>query len=169
MPLSGGRPASIQRARFSWPPLGSAVAGAAKAGRQAGQAGQPFKRLADAAAMASRSLGWRLAFTLRASWPAMALGLLGGFLAQAVLPLAGAWLAGAVAAGCALASAACLLAGSAWERKADRPVPDARGLPAEAVLERSNAAQQVGHALGMAALALAAFAAGSGAASLAGL
>ena len=105
------------------------------------------------------ALRHRVAVSLRLGWPASLLGLGGGALAQALLPLKHAWLAGAVAVLWALLAVLLLAPG---------PAADA-GLPPRAQVERWGTAGQFGHAFLTAALGLAGLWLGAASVSALGL
>ena len=101
----------------------------------------------------TRRLADRAWVTWRTSWTALAVGAVGGFAAQALLPLQDSWLA-AAAAGAAAGVASLLL-------PIGQPQGDVAGLPPRTQVERWATPAQFGHAFATAALALAGFAAGA--------
>ena len=121
----------------------------------------PAARTAPAAA-AVRRVAARVALVGRTGWPLAALLLAAGAASAALLPVADAWLAGAVAASLAVLALGLLAIGEVLPPPGGPGREPSRepGVAPEAVLERSNGAQQVGHALGRAAFALLGFTAG---------
>ena len=108
-------------------------------------------------ALARHRLGLRLGAIARTGWPMAAVGIVGGALLGSLLPVDDGWLAAAVAAALAVLAVGLLATGEVL------PAPGGSApLPrdAAALLERANLAQQLGHALGRAALAVGGVAAG---------
>jgi hypothetical protein len=93
--------------------------------------------------LASR-LTRRAAIVWRLSWKGLAVGLVGGFVMQMLLPLHQAWLPAVVAAACAGLAIVLLPVG---------PEPDA-ALPVGAQVERWSTAAQFGRAFATAAFSL---------------
>ena len=114
-----------------------------------------------------RRVAWRFGNIVRSSWKPALVALIGGFAVELVLDLPDRWIAAAVSVASALGCALLLAVG---ERRDPRlhSLAELRTVERAVVHEWSNAAQQVAFALGMAALILAGFAAGSGVAALVG-
>lgn len=104
-------------------------------------------------------LAWHARLAVRASRFGLGAGLAGGFLLHLVLPVRGAWLAGAVALGAAVVALAFVAFGGR------HPLPT--GLDVGPSIEKVGGADQVAHGLARAALVLAAFALGLGLGGLA--
>jgi hypothetical protein len=123
----------------------------------------------EAAGGRTRRIAWRAWLALRSGWPAAAWGFAGAFGADTFLPVSNVLLPAVAAAALATLAAACFAVGEAMASRADAP-PQAslRGLPTLGVLERSNTAQQLGHAFAVSAIALGSLSLGFWVAELAG-
>ena len=110
---------------------------------------------------ASRSgrVARRARLVARASWRPAAFALAAGLLVQVLLPVEAAWLPFLAAAGFA-ASALALFAVGGAAGEDPLAAPGAGDLAPSALLERSSAAEQFGHAFGSGAVLLAALGAG---------
>jgi hypothetical protein len=98
-------------------------------------------------------LRWHGRMAWRASRIGIVLALVGGFLFHLVVPVRGAWLAGLVAAGCAIL----VLAFVGWAAARLHPLPPKGVTDVGASLEKVGVADQVAHGLARAASVLAAF------------
>lgn len=109
-----------------------------------------------------RRLAWRSWQVVRTSWPTAAWSGAAGLLLQLLFPVSAHWLPALAAAAFAVIALACFVAGDfASGAGGDEAASGGLGrLDRAALLERSNTAQQFGHAFGTAALILAALSLG---------